>query len=88
MGHASRPFGGQPFAQRPLLVLAHDALAEFMHHSRKRYRDQILSSFDDGREFTYRFAEHADMEGFASQTRPADDIPGPGEPSHPGGFTR
>jgi hypothetical protein len=67
---------------------APDALAEFMHHSRERYRDQILSSFDDGREFTYRFAEHADMEDFASQTRPADDIPGLDEPSHPDGFTR
>lgn len=63
-----------------------DALAEFMH-SRERYRDQILSNFDDGREFTYRFAEHADMEDFASQTRPAD-IPGLDEPSHPDGFTR
>jgi hypothetical protein len=40
-----------------------------MHHSRERYRDEILSQFDAGHEFVYQFTERTSLDGFDSQTR-------------------
>ncbi|MCI1635922.1 Fic family protein [Bifidobacterium sp.] len=43
-------------------------LATFIHHSRQRYRSEILDRFDAGQEFTYKFTSVPDMQTFESQT--------------------